>query len=152
MGTDAGGTYPSTLDDKSRLGIPIKLREKYAGDLVVTLGLRSCAWIMTNENWKQMCEQFTNSGELSEDERELVETHFIASAMETEIDKAGRIFMPPIIRRYAELKKDCMVLNLDNRLEVWDEEHLMAHLIENRTATKEAVRKVGSLRRCKLDT
>jgi MraZ protein len=152
MGTGAGGTYPSTLDDKGRLGIPIKLREKYAGELVITLGLRSCAWIMTNELWKRMYEQFTNSGELSEDEQELVETHFIASVMETEIDKAGRIFMPPIVRRYAGLKKDCMVLNLDNRLEVWDEERLLAHLVENRTATKEAVRKMGSLRCCKLDT
>jgi MraZ protein len=147
-----GGTYPSTLDEKGRVGIPIKLREKYSSDLVVTLGLRACAWIMKPEIWEQIYGRLTTSDELTEDERELVELQFIAPVMETEVDKVGRIAIPPIVRRYAGLKKDCMVLNLENRLEVWDEEQLLAHLIENRTATKEAIRKMGSLRHFKLDT
>jgi MraZ protein len=147
-----GGTYPSTLDEKGRVGIPIKLREQYSGELVITLGLRTCAWIMKPEIWEQRYERITNSDELSEDERDSLEFHFIAPVMKTEVDRAGRIVMPTVVRRYAELKKDCMVLNLEDRLEVWDEELLLAHLIENRTAAKEAVRKMGSLRHFKLDT
>jgi MraZ protein len=152
METKIGGTYPSTLDDKGRVGIPIKLREQYSGELVITLGLRTCAWILRPEIWEQRYERFTNSDEITEDERDSLEFHFAAPMMKTEVDRAGRIVMPTVIRRYAELKKDCMVLNLGDRLEVWDEELLLAHLIENRTTAKEAVRKMGSLRHFKLDT
>ncbi|MDR1025127.1 MAG: division/cell wall cluster transcriptional repressor MraZ [Treponema sp.] len=152
MGTEAGGTYPSTLDDRGRVGIPIKLREMYSGSLVITLGLQTCAWIMKSETWDQMYRQITNHDELSDDERELLELRFIVSKIETEIDRAGRIPMPSHIKRYAELKKDCMVLNRIDRLEVWDEELLMAQLAENRPATKDALKKLGSLRHFKLDT
>jgi MraZ protein len=152
MEVKIGGTYPSTLDDKGRVGIPIKLREQYSGELVITLGLRTCAWILRPEIWEQRYKQYTNPDDLTNDEMDSLEFHFIAPVMPTEVDRAGRIVVPPIIRRYAELKKDCMVLNLGDRLEVWDEELLLAHLIENRAAAKEAVRKVGSLRRSKLDT
>ncbi|MDR2375141.1 MAG: division/cell wall cluster transcriptional repressor MraZ [Treponema sp.] len=147
-----GGTFPSTMDDKGRLGIPIKLRDKYSGQLVITLGLRTCAWIMKDEIWNRIYRQFTGSSELTEDERELVELQFVAPMVETEFDKAGRIAMPPIVQRYADLKKDCMILNLENRLEVWDEERLLTHLVENRTATKEVIKKMGSLRLFNLDT
>ncbi|MDR2177849.1 MAG: division/cell wall cluster transcriptional repressor MraZ [Treponema sp.] len=152
MEPGVGGTFPSTLDDKGRVGIPIKLRDKYSGELVITLGLRTCAWIMRNEVWNRIHGQLAGSGALTEDDQELVELQFVAPLMETELDKAGRIAIPPIVRRYAGLKKDCMILNLENRLEVWDEELLLAHLLENRTATKEAIRKMGSLRLFKLDT
>jgi MraZ protein len=151
MESGVGGTFPSTLDEKWRLGIPIKLREKYSGGLVITLGLQACAWIMKSEFWEQMYGQFTSKIQ-GEDDWALVEHQFIAPLMETELDKAGRIFIPSIVRRYANLKKDCMVLNLENRLEVWDEEQLLAQLVENRTATKEVIKKMGSLRRFKSDT
>jgi MraZ protein len=152
MGAEVGGTYPSTLDDKGRVGIPIKLREKYSGGLVITLGLQTCAWIMTFETWDQMYRQIASHDELNDDERELLELRFVVSKIETEVDRAGRIAMPSHIRRYAELKKDCMVLNRIDRLEVWDEELLMAQLAENRPATKDALKKLGSLRHFKLDT
>ncbi|MDR1444768.1 MAG: division/cell wall cluster transcriptional repressor MraZ [Treponema sp.] len=152
MGLEAGGTYPSTLDDKGRVGIPIKLRENYSGGLVITLGLQTCAWIMKFEIWEPLYRQITSADTLTEDERDLLEFRFIVPKMETEIDRAGRIAMPPHIRRYAELKKDCMVLNRKDRLEVWDEELLMAQLAENRPATKDVLRKLGSLGRFKLDT
>jgi MraZ protein len=147
MGTEVGGTYPSTLDDKGRVGVPIKLREKYSGGLVITLGLQTCAWIMRAEIWDQLRGKITGSDGLTDDEQELLELRFIVSKAETEVDRAGRILVPPHIKRYAELKKDCMILNREDRLEVWDEELLMAQLAENRSATKDAMKKLGSLRR-----
>jgi MraZ protein len=151
MELNTGGTYSSTLDDKGRVSIPIKLRERYSGELVVTMGLRNCARIMNADVWNKMYERLTNSDELTEDERELVELQLIAPAMKMEVDKVGRIAIPPVIRRYAKLTKDCLVLNLENRLEVWDEELFFAHVEENRAATKEAIKKMGSLKLFKLD-
>ncbi|MDR0400783.1 MAG: division/cell wall cluster transcriptional repressor MraZ [Treponema sp.] len=152
MEMNAGGSYPSTLDDKGRVNIPKALREVYSGELVVTMGLRTCARIMKPEVWAQICQRLTGSNELTEDEQELVELQLIAPRMMVEVDQAGRIVMPPVIRRYARLTKNCLILNLENRLEVWDEELYFAHLDENRAAIKEAIRKMGSLKLFKLDT
>jgi MraZ protein len=152
METNTGGSYPSILDDKGRVNIPKALREVYNGELVVTMGLRTCARIMKVEVWTQICQRLTSSNELTEDEQELVELQLIAPRMMVEVDQAGRIILPPVIRRYARLTKNCLVLNLENRLEVWDEELYFAHLDENRAAIKEAIRKMGSLKLFKLDT
>jgi MraZ protein len=152
MEMNTGGSYPSTLDDKGRVNIPKALREVYNGELVVTMGLRTCARIMKVEVWTQICQRLTGSNELTEDEQELVELQLIAPRMMVEVDQAGRIILPPVIRRYARLSKNCLVLNLENRLEVWDEELYFAHLDENRAAIKEAIRKMGSLKLFKLDT
>jgi MraZ protein len=152
METNTGGSYPSVLDDKGRVNIPKALREVYNGELVVTMGLRTCARIMKVGVWDQICRRLTGSNELTEDEQELVELQLIAPRMMVEVDQAGRIILPPVIRRYARLTKNCLVLNLENRLEIWDEELYFAHLDENRAAIKEAIRKMGSLKLFKLDT
>jgi MraZ protein len=149
---DAGGSYPSTLDDKGRVNIPKPLRELYGGNLVVTMGLRTCARIMRPEVWDQIRKRLTGSDELTGDEQELVELQLIAPRMMVEVDQAGRIALPQVIRRYARLTKNCLIFNLENRLEVWDEELYFAHLDENRAAIKEAIRKMGSLKLFKLDT
>jgi MraZ protein len=152
MKYDTGGSYPSTLDDKGRVNIPKPLREVYNGELVITMGLRTCARIMRPEVWDRIRERLTGSNELTEDERELVELQLIAPRMMADVDQAGRIAIPPVIRRYARLTKSCLMLNLENRLEVWDEELYFAHLDENRAAIQEAVRKMGSLKLFRLDT
>ncbi|MDR3145998.1 MAG: division/cell wall cluster transcriptional repressor MraZ [Treponema sp.] len=152
MEPEVGGSYPSTLDDKGRVNIPKPLRGVYNGELIVTMGLRTCARIMRAEVWNQICDRLTGPNELTEDEQELVELQLIASRMVVEVDQVGRIAIPPVIRRYARLTKNCLVLNMENRLEVWDEELYFAHLDENRTAIKEAIRKMGSLKLFKLDT
>ena len=35
-------------------------------------------------------------------------------------DKQGRITIPPHLRSYASLEKDCVVVGAINRVEVWD--------------------------------
>jgi MraZ protein len=152
MKNDAGGSYPSTLDDKGRVNIPKPLREEYGGNLVVTTGQWTCARIMRPEVWDQIRERLTGSNELTQDQQELMELQFIAPRMMVEVDQAGRIALPKVIQRYARLTKNCLVFSLENRLEVWDEELYFAHLDENRAAIQEAIRKMGSLKLFKLDT
>jgi MraZ protein len=149
---DTGGSYPSTLDEKGRVNIPKSLREVYNGELVVSMGLRTCARIMRPEVWDKIRERLMGSNELTEDEQELVELQLIAPRMMADVDQSGRIAIPPVIRRYARLTKNCLILNMENRLEVWDEELYFAHLDENRAAIKEAIGKMGSLKLFKLDT
>jgi MraZ protein len=45
---------------------------------------------------------------------------FFASASDEVPDKQGRITVPPALRSYAGLLKDCVVIGANTRLEIWD--------------------------------
>jgi MraZ protein len=47
---------------------------------------------------------------------------FFAGAVECEIDKQGRTLIPPMLREYAGLNKDLVIIGVSNRVEVWSQE------------------------------
>jgi MraZ protein len=141
------GTFESTLDDKGRVSIPIRLREAYAGpEFVITQGRQPCVWVMTPDVWEHVSGKLRNSTSITEEEYSLVEYLHILPAQLVEIDKSGRIPVPQAIRKYAGLTRDCLVLSAENRLEIWDSQAFYGYLNENRGAIQEAWRKMGSIR------
>jgi MraZ protein len=141
------GTFESTLDDKGRVSIPVHVREWYAGtELVITQGRQPCAWVMTSPVWKRVSEKLMNTDSITEEEYALLEYTHILPAQTGEIDKSGRIAIPPAIRKYAKLTKNCLVLSAENRLEIWDADYHYAYLDENRATALNAWNKMGALR------
>jgi MraZ protein len=145
------GTFETTLDDKGRVSVPVRLRERYQGELVITWGTQPCAWIMTPQVWEQVSAKLTNSDTISEDVRFLMEYAYEYQAQAVEIDKVGRIAIPVTIRKYARLTKDCLVISAENRLEIWDAGYFYTYLEENRPVIQEAIKKMGSLKLFKMD-
>jgi MraZ protein len=45
---------------------------------------------------------------------------FFASASDEVPDKQGRVTIPPPLRKYAGLTRDCTVIGANTRLEIWD--------------------------------
>ncbi|NYH89809.1 MraZ protein [Actinopolymorpha rutila] len=45
-----------------------------------------------------------------------------AGASDEKPDKQGRITLPPMLREYAGLRRDCVVIGAMNRVEIWDAE------------------------------
>jgi MraZ protein len=43
-----------------------------------------------------------------------------AGAMDTRLDKQGRFIVPEYLRQYAGLKRDVVMVGIQNRLEIWD--------------------------------
>src|SRR5690606_3727233 len=66
---------------------------------------------------------------------------FFSGAVECEVDKQGRINVPQSLRTYAALDKECVVIGVSNRLELWakdawedyfdDSEESFAEIAEN---------------------
>jgi MraZ protein len=146
------GTFESTLDDKGRVSVPSHIREKYApGELVITQGMQPSVYIMTAEVWEQFSGKLTNSDTLNEEDYNLIQYQYILPAQAVEIDKSGRIAIPPAIRKYAGLTKNCLVMNARNHLEIWDSEFFYAYLRENRERRQAAERQMGALRLFSMD-
>jgi MraZ protein len=138
------GSAESTLDDKGRVNIPVRFRDKYQGELVITWGMEQCAWIMTPFVWERFETVLRNSELFTQEERLILEDKHLNQAQVVELDKAGRIAIPPTIRKYAGLSRDCMVISAENRLSIWDSEVFAGYLAEKDEVARGAMNKLGS--------
>jgi MraZ protein len=138
------GEFRCSLDEKGRILIPAKMRIEVVGNVVVlTRGVENCLWLFPPEEWKSFSEKLVGSTSLLQEESRLIQRRMIAPAQETEIDKAGRIVIPPTLREYANLKKECIILGLKKYIEIWSEDAYQAYLEANEAKFKEAAEKLG---------
>lgn len=113
------GEYQHTLDDKGRLAIPVKFRNKLTGGAVVTRGLDNCLFVYSMAEWKKLAEKLAALPMSQADSRAFARL-MLAGATDVRVDKQGRVMIPEYLREYAGLSKDAVVAGLFNRMEVWD--------------------------------
>lgn len=138
------GSAESTLDDKGRVSIPVRFRQYFQGELVITRGMEHYALVMTPPAWECYEQAFRNGDMFNPEERLVLEDKYLNQAQVVELDKAGRIAIPPIIRKYACLTKDCMVIRVENRLSIWDSEAFEAYLANKDELARSAMNKLSS--------
>ena len=47
---------------------------------------------------------------------------FLSGAATPEVDKQGRILIPAVLRDFAALKKDVVLIGMSSRVEIWSKE------------------------------
>ena len=114
------GEYHHSIDDKSRLAIPVKFRGDLSFGATVTRGLDNCLFLYTKVEWEKLAEKFANLPLAQANSRAFARL-MLAGAMDVEVDKQGRVLLPDYLKSYAGLKKDVTIAGVYNRLEIWDE-------------------------------
>ncbi|MDR3201265.1 MAG: division/cell wall cluster transcriptional repressor MraZ [Spirochaetales bacterium] len=127
------GEFGVAMDEKGRLLIPAKLRSQIAGNILwATKGPDDNLWLYTPEEWEVFSGKvMSNMSPFSEEDRETYR-HIIAPSQELEIDKIGRILIPPSLKVHAELKKEAVVLGVIKFIEIWDAEIYASHKLESK--------------------
>ncbi|WP_195572759.1 division/cell wall cluster transcriptional repressor MraZ [Paenibacillus sp. 1001270B_150601_E10] len=115
------GEYQHNIDDKGRLIIPAKLRDNLGTTFVLTRGLDQCLFVYPMDQWT-ILEQKLQALPLMKADARAFTRFFFSGATECEWDKQGRINVPSHLREYAKLEKECMVIGVQNRVEVWSKE------------------------------
>ncbi|WP_110238685.1 division/cell wall cluster transcriptional repressor MraZ [Nocardioides gilvus] len=113
------GTYTPKLDDKGRLFLPAKFRDQLTEGLVVTRGQERCLTIWSTEDFSRLTERLAQAPVTNKSTRDYVRMLFAAASQEVP-DKQGRISIPSVLRDYASLTKDVVVIGSMNRIEIWD--------------------------------
>lgn len=113
------GTYTPKLDDKGRLFLPAKFRDQLSEGLVVTRGQERCLTVWSLEDFGRLTERLAQAPVTNKGTRDYVRMLFAAASQEVP-DKQGRISIPPVLREYASLDKDVIVIGSMNRIEIWD--------------------------------
>ena len=115
------GEYNHSMDQKGRVAIPVKFRASLASGCVITRGLDDSLVIYTVSEWEKMAQKLAHLPFSSQDARAFSRL-MLSGAMDLELDKQGRVLVPPYLREYAGLKNQVIITGAYNRLEVWDEE------------------------------
>lgn len=113
------GTHLPRLDEKGRLFLPAKYREELSGGLVITKGQERCLYVFPVGEFQRITEALRTAPVTAKAVRDYSRV-FFASASDEVPDKQGRITIPPALRQYAGLGRDCVVIGANTRLEIWD--------------------------------
>ena len=114
------GQYPAKLDDKSRLIVPAKLRQKLGDTFYVTVGIncgRRCLTVYTAQHWQSMKEKYDS---LSVIEKASPTSVLFIYAAECTPDKQFRFSLTPAQMRYAGISRDVMIVGRAGQAELWD--------------------------------
>ena len=135
------GTHTPRLDDKGRLFLPAKYREELSAGLVLTKGQERCLYVFPETEFARITEALRTAPVTAKAVRDYSRV-FFASASDEIPDKQGRITIPPGLRDYAGLQRDCVVIGASTRLEIWDAVAWETYLAEQEDAFSDASEEV----------
>ncbi len=115
------GEYHHNIDDKGRLIIPSKFRVELGDKFIVTRGLEKCLFVYSLEEWNKIVKRLKALPFTSKDARNF-SRFFLSGAAECEFDKQGRINITSPLVSYANLTTKCVIVGVNDRLEIWAEE------------------------------
>jgi protein mraZ len=113
------GTYTPKLDEKGRFFLPAKFREELDEGLVITRGQEHCLAVYPMSTFVEMTREIAK-GSVSVKKVRDYQRMLAAGASDTAADKQGRVMVPPMLRRYAGLGKEIVIVGAITRIEIWD--------------------------------
>lgn len=107
------GSYIHNVDEKSRIAMPSKFRDQLGQTFILTKGPDGCLWALSDEQWRLILDRASKSI--------IIQRFFLASAVECKVAGKGRILVPDVLRKHADIKHgdDVAIIGLGNRVEIW---------------------------------
>ena len=106
------GEYNHTVDAKGRLIVPSRFREQLGEEFVITKGL---------DNWTAL-EEKLRSLPLTNAAGRKFSRFLLGSAATCEVDRQGRILLPSVLREFAGIEKDAVLVGVGSRIEIWNKD------------------------------
>ena len=115
------GEYHHNLDRKGRLIIPAKFRDQIGDEIIFTRGMEGCIFGYPQAEWQKIEAKLAKLPLTQRSARKFTRL-FYSGAMETEFDKQGRVNLTATLKEHADLIKECVIVGVSNRIEIWSED------------------------------
>lgn len=125
------GEFHHNIDEKGRIIIPSKFREPLGEFIIVTRGLEDCLFLYSEKEWSLIVSKLKKLPFTRKDARNFTRI-FLSGATATEFDKQGRIKIQTPLLEYASLIKECVIIGVNDRLEIWSKEKWNCFMEENK--------------------
>jgi MraZ protein len=140
------GSFEHTVDAKGRVSVPSKFRDiiadRYDGRLVMAMDFDKCLTVYPLEEWEKLEEKIKTLPMMKQEVKDFMR-FFFSSATECELDKQGRILIPPTHRERASIQKNVMLVGIMNKIEIWDAKAWEVQNSQNGNKISEALAALG---------
>ena len=113
------GTHTPRLDDKGRVVLPAKFREGLSGGVVLTKGQDRSIVVWPADEFAAYSAKLNEASRSDARVRAYLRVLFSGASDEMP-DKQGRVSVPQILRDYAGLDRDVVVVGNGTTVEIWD--------------------------------
>ena len=124
------GEYHHNIDDKGRLVIPSTYRDELGNDFIITRGIEKCLYVYSKTEWEKLVAKL-NTLPFTKKNARTFSRSFFSGATVCEFDKSGRINITSPLVSYAGLAKECVIIGVNDRLEIWSEEAFNKFMDDN---------------------
>ena len=115
------GEFHHNVDEKGRLIIPSKFRNDLGKKFIITRGIEKCIFVYSLDEWNNMVNELEELPFTRKNARTFMRM-LMSGATECELDNNGRINIPSPLVNYASIDKECVVIGVGDRLEIWSNE------------------------------
>ncbi len=123
------GEFHHNIDEKGRLIIPSKIRYELGEKFIITRGLDKCLFVYPLNEWENIIKKYRELPN-TKDARNFMR-FFLSGASECEFDKQGRINISSPLVSYASLSRECVIIGVNDRIEIWSKEMWDGFINEN---------------------
>lgn len=113
------GEYEHTIDEKNRLTLPARFRHSFANGVVLARGIENNIDVFPSEGWNESMARIAELDPLTREGREM-KRHVFGGMARTELDRQGRVLVPPHLAQHARIGKEVVVAGVHDHLEIWD--------------------------------
>jgi MraZ protein len=118
------GSVEHGLDEKGRLVVPARFRERLGPGFVLTIAQPDeCLAMYPTATWNEVCKRIEAAPVKDQRYRHFVR-HLFAHTEEVTCDSQGRLVLPPSLRAFAKIEKDVVSIGSLTRVELWAKEKL----------------------------
>jgi MraZ protein len=116
------GSVEHSLDEKGRLVVPARFRDRLGSGFFLTIGEPdACLALYPASTWGEFCARLEAAPVKDARYRSFVR-HLFAHTEELSCDGQGRLLIPPSLRAWAKIEKDVVSIGSLTRVEVWAKE------------------------------
>lgn len=123
------GTYTPKIDAKGRVALPAKFRSQLGQGLVMARGQERCVYLLPFDEFRRIASQIQRTSVGNKAAREYLRV-FLSGAVDQEPDKQGRVVVPQMLRDYANLGSDIVVIGVGTRAELWNKDAWESYLAQ----------------------
>ena len=115
------GQSNHNLDAKGRLIIPSRLRDGLGSKFILCKGMDKNIYAYPEEEWEKFSDKL-NSLPISDKNARKFQNFFQGSATECEVDGQFRIVIPQLLRTWAGIDKEVVLVGNGTTVEIWDKD------------------------------
>lgn len=124
------GTYTPKIDAKGRMALPAKFRTQLGPGLIMARGQERCVYLFPQAEFRRVAMQIQHTSLGNKAAREYLRV-LLSGAVDQTPDKQGRVLVPQMLRDYAKLGSDIVVIGVGTRAEIWDKQAWEQYLADN---------------------